>query len=40
LSYERRVALDCEYVERWSLMRDIWILTKTFASVVNQDGAY
>src|SRR6202789_3315017 len=40
LSYERRVALYCEYVERWSLMRDIWILTKTFASVVNQDGAY
>src|SRR5271155_35852 len=40
LSYERRVALDCEYVERWSLMRDIWILMKTFSSVVNQDGAY
>jgi lipopolysaccharide/colanic/teichoic acid biosynthesis glycosyltransferase len=40
LSYERRVALDCEYVEQWSLMRDISILLKTFASVVNQDGAY
>ncbi|XWK60998.1 sugar transferase [Tunturiibacter empetritectus] len=40
LSYERRVALDCEYVERWSLMSDLWILMKTFASVVNQDGAY
>src|ERR1700722_1079678 len=40
LGYETRVALDCEYVETWSLMRDIWILTKTFASVVNQDGAY
>jgi lipopolysaccharide/colanic/teichoic acid biosynthesis glycosyltransferase len=40
LSYERRVALDCEYVERWSLTRDLWILMKTFASVVNQDGAY
>ena len=40
LSYERRVALDCEYVEQWSLMKDISILLKTFASVVNQDGAY
>jgi lipopolysaccharide/colanic/teichoic acid biosynthesis glycosyltransferase len=40
LSYERRVALDCEYVEHWSLMREIVILLKTFASVVNQDGAF
>ena len=40
VSYEKRVALDCEYVEHWSLMREIVILTKTFASVVNQDGAF
>jgi lipopolysaccharide/colanic/teichoic acid biosynthesis glycosyltransferase len=40
VSYETRVALDCEYVTRWSLMRDIWILSKTFSSVVNQDGAF
>jgi lipopolysaccharide/colanic/teichoic acid biosynthesis glycosyltransferase len=40
LSYDKRVALDCEYVERWSLRRDLVILLKTFKSVVNQDGAY
>ena len=40
LSYEARVALDCEYVERWSLSKDFVILLKTFASVVNQDGAF
>jgi lipopolysaccharide/colanic/teichoic acid biosynthesis glycosyltransferase len=40
VSYEKRVALDCEYVEHWSLTRDILILSKTFASVVNQDGAF
>jgi len=32
--------LDCEYVEHWSLAKDVVILLKTFASVVNQDGAY
>jgi lipopolysaccharide/colanic/teichoic acid biosynthesis glycosyltransferase len=40
LSYDARVALDCEYVENWSLVKDTVILLKTFASVVNQDGAY
>ena len=40
LSYETRVALDCEYVERWSLTKDFVILLRTFASVVNQDGAF
>ncbi len=40
LSYAERVALDCEYVERWSLAKDVVILLKTFSSVVNQDGAY
>ena len=40
LSYDQRVALDCEYVERWSLWRDFKIMLKTFASVVNQEGAY
>jgi len=40
LSYQKRVALDCEYVENWSLGREIVILFKTFASVVNQDGAF
>lgn len=40
LSYEARVALDCEYVANWSLSKDIMILCRTFASVVNQDGAF
>jgi lipopolysaccharide/colanic/teichoic acid biosynthesis glycosyltransferase len=40
LSYDARVALDCEYVNRWSLQKDIVILSKTFSSVVNQDGAF
>jgi lipopolysaccharide/colanic/teichoic acid biosynthesis glycosyltransferase len=40
LSYDARVALDCEYVMRWSMSRDILILLKTFSSVVNQDGAF
>jgi lipopolysaccharide/colanic/teichoic acid biosynthesis glycosyltransferase len=40
LSYDARVALDCEYVEHWSLTKDFVILLKTFASVVNQDGAF
>ena len=40
LSYEARVALDCQYVERWSLSRDFVILMRTFSSVLNQDGAF
>ncbi|MEO6911401.1 MAG: sugar transferase [Edaphobacter sp.] len=40
LSYDRRVDLDCEYVHKWSLMRDAGILLKTFSSVINQDGAF
>jgi Undecaprenyl-phosphate galactose phosphotransferase WbaP len=40
LTYDARVALDCEYVEHWSLVKDMVILLKTFSSVVNQDGAF
>jgi lipopolysaccharide/colanic/teichoic acid biosynthesis glycosyltransferase len=40
LSYDARVALDCEYVKHWSLSKDVMILLKTFSSVVNQDGAF
>jgi lipopolysaccharide/colanic/teichoic acid biosynthesis glycosyltransferase len=39
LTYEQRVALDCDYVKNWSLLLDLKILLRTFASVVNQDGA-
>jgi Undecaprenyl-phosphate galactose phosphotransferase WbaP len=40
LTYDERVALDCEYVNRWTLRKDIKILLKTFAVVISQDGAY
>ena len=40
LSYDARVALDCEYVGGWALSKDFLILLRTFASVVNQDGAF
>ena len=40
LSYAQRVALDCRYVERWSLSLDGAILMKTFFAVVDQDGAF
>lgn len=40
LRYDQRVDLDCEYVQHWSLTKDIRILLKTFSSVVNQDGAF
>jgi Undecaprenyl-phosphate galactose phosphotransferase WbaP len=40
LTYDERVALDCEYVNHWSLRRDLRILMRTFTAVVNQDGAY
>ena len=40
VSYPHRVQLDCEYVNKWSLLRDAQILLATAKSVVNQDGAY
>ncbi len=40
LTYEARVALDCEYVRRWSLTRDLVILFRTFSEVIKQNGAY
>jgi Undecaprenyl-phosphate galactose phosphotransferase WbaP len=40
LTYDERVALDCEYVGNWSLTKDTVILLKTYSTVVNQDGAF
>ena len=40
LTYDARVALDCEYVRRWSLTRDCVILAKTFVAVLRQNGAF
>ena len=39
-TYKERVALDCKYVANWSLWLDMKILARTFASVVNSDGAF
>lgn len=40
LDYVERVALDCDYVTRWSLRKDTVILLKTFSSVIRQEGAF
>jgi lipopolysaccharide/colanic/teichoic acid biosynthesis glycosyltransferase len=38
LSWEEKFALDVEYVERWSLRLDAWILWRTLVTVVRRDG--
>jgi len=40
VTYDERVQLDCNYVEHWSMRKDMVILLKTLSTVVNQDGAY
>jgi lipopolysaccharide/colanic/teichoic acid biosynthesis glycosyltransferase len=40
LPYERRVALDIEYVATWSLSKDIKVLMRTFGAVCSARGAY
>jgi Undecaprenyl-phosphate galactose phosphotransferase WbaP len=40
LTYDERVALDCDYVNKWALSRDLKILLKTFRAVLKQNGAY
>ena len=40
VNYERMVELDLEYVENWSLGRDLWIICKTFFVVLLRRGAY
>lgn len=39
-SYQRRIELDCAYVDNWSFLGDVMILFKTLGTVVKQDGAY
>lgn len=39
-SYERRVALDSDYVRNWSFRRDISILFRTVGVVLGRKGAY
>ena len=38
--YPRRVALDRNYVERWSFWRDLVIITRTVRVVVTARGCY
>jgi lipopolysaccharide/colanic/teichoic acid biosynthesis glycosyltransferase len=40
LSYEDMIRLDLEYIENWSLSRDIWIICRTFVVVLLRRGAY
>jgi lipopolysaccharide/colanic/teichoic acid biosynthesis glycosyltransferase len=40
VDHERMVELDLEYVENWSLRRDLWIIAKTFLVVLQRQGAY
>lgn len=40
VSYEDRVKLDCEYVEKWSLWRDLAIIAKTIPAVFSAKGSY
>lgn len=39
LPYSRRVELDAEYVDNWSLMLDLRILLKTIKAVITGDGS-
>ncbi|MFM9889419.1 MAG: sugar transferase [Rickettsiales bacterium] len=38
LSWDARLALDVEYVQRFSLALDVWILWRTIAVVLQRDG--
>ncbi len=40
LDYSRMVDLDLDYVENWSLGRDLLIILKTFSVFVSRTGAY
>jgi len=40
VDHERMVELDLDYVQNWSLSRDLWIIAKTFIVVLRRRGAY
>ncbi len=40
LSWEDSVRLDIDYVENWSMMRDLQIILQTLRAVLQRDGAY
>jgi Undecaprenyl-phosphate glucose phosphotransferase len=37
---QRRVALDCHYIENWSLGFDLWIILRTAAMLLSDPNAY
>lgn len=39
-TFARRAELDLEYIQRWSIWLDIYIIFQTFKEVVSKDGAY
>jgi exopolysaccharide biosynthesis polyprenyl glycosylphosphotransferase len=40
LSWEETVRLDLDYVENWSMVRDLQIIWRTIRAVLAKDGAY
>ena len=40
LSWEETVRLDLDYVENWSMVRDLQIVWKTVRAVAMKEGAY
>jgi lipopolysaccharide/colanic/teichoic acid biosynthesis glycosyltransferase len=40
LPFDEMVALDIQYIEEWTLVRDMVILVKTLPAVVSTRGAY
>ncbi len=40
LSWEDSVRLDIDYVENWSMLRDLQIIAQTLRAVLRRDGAY
>jgi lipopolysaccharide/colanic/teichoic acid biosynthesis glycosyltransferase len=38
--FARRTELDIEYIQRWSVWLDIYIIFQTFKEVFNRSGAY
>jgi polysaccharide biosynthesis protein PslA len=36
----RRVALDCYYIDNWSLSFDLWVIVRTMALLLFDEGAY
>jgi undecaprenyl-phosphate galactose phosphotransferase len=39
VDYPQRAELDAIYVQKWSLLTDLWILLKTIPAVLNRTGA-